>query len=302
MTTEYKAYLKSRQISPPVWADDYIAHYGVKGQKWGVRNYQYSEGGYTPAGAERYWGGTGQGRRSGGAASAQRQRMRMGARSGPTGSRSAAAPSTNQRRQLTPEQRQARRARTRKVLAVGAGVAVAAALGYAAYRGSTNLRDNMRSDIYKNTNTDFSKVHTFNSKYWNADDRRRYSELSKERADFMAKDLTRRDAVAAKFAEKTGIRINLPQSRERTLAARRNENNYANFIRDAERRGSLNREISEARKALRNTQHLADRSRAMRSNIQNERYGEILDRQHQKTIEAQRERLNNLLLQRQRAS
>ncbi len=36
---------------------DFLAHYGVKGQKWGRRQYQNEDGSYTQAGAERYWGG-----------------------------------------------------------------------------------------------------------------------------------------------------------------------------------------------------------------------------------------------------
>lgn len=31
-----------------------LMHYGVKGMKWGVRNYQYADGSYTPAGKKRY--------------------------------------------------------------------------------------------------------------------------------------------------------------------------------------------------------------------------------------------------------
>lgn len=38
---------------------DAAAHYGIKDQKWGIRNYQYENGSYTPAGRERYRKGTG---------------------------------------------------------------------------------------------------------------------------------------------------------------------------------------------------------------------------------------------------
>ena len=34
--------------------DKILCHYGVKGQKWGVRNYQYADGSLTPAGKKRY--------------------------------------------------------------------------------------------------------------------------------------------------------------------------------------------------------------------------------------------------------
>lgn len=36
---------------------DYLVHHGVKGQKWGVRRYQYVDGSLTPAGKKRYSSG-----------------------------------------------------------------------------------------------------------------------------------------------------------------------------------------------------------------------------------------------------
>lgn len=33
---------------------DYLQHWGVKGQKWGVRRYQNKDGSLTPAGKKRY--------------------------------------------------------------------------------------------------------------------------------------------------------------------------------------------------------------------------------------------------------
>ena len=38
----------------------YLAHHGIKGQKWGVRRFQNSDGSYTEAGKQRY--GRGEGR------------------------------------------------------------------------------------------------------------------------------------------------------------------------------------------------------------------------------------------------
>ena len=36
-----------------------ICHYGIKGQKWGIRRYQNADGSLTPAGKQRYYKGTG---------------------------------------------------------------------------------------------------------------------------------------------------------------------------------------------------------------------------------------------------
>lgn len=43
----------------PNRADDFFAHHGIKGQKWGVRNYQNPDGTLTEAGKKRYYKGTG---------------------------------------------------------------------------------------------------------------------------------------------------------------------------------------------------------------------------------------------------
>lgn len=40
---------------PLITKDNYLIHYGTKGQKWGVRRYQNADGSYTQAGKERYY-------------------------------------------------------------------------------------------------------------------------------------------------------------------------------------------------------------------------------------------------------
>lgn len=37
-------------------SEKYLIHYGVKGQQWGERNYQYEDGSLTPEGKLRYYG------------------------------------------------------------------------------------------------------------------------------------------------------------------------------------------------------------------------------------------------------
>ena len=53
---------------------NHLAHYGHKGQKWGVRNYQNYDGTYTQAGLERYWPGSKHGTRGGNTPSDARTR------------------------------------------------------------------------------------------------------------------------------------------------------------------------------------------------------------------------------------
>lgn len=302
MYDEYQEFIDWKHSRPPEEKDDFLIHYGIKGQKWGVRNYQYAEGGYTPAGAERYWGGTGQGRRPGGAAAVNSIRARAARQRSTMPTRPTSPQNQNGKVALSDEEQARRRARTRRIIGIAAGVAVGAALGYAAYRGSTNLRDKMRSEIRRTMDADFSKLNTMNSKYWDSSDRKKYVELTKQHADFMANDVTRREAVAAKFYEKTGIRINLPQNRQKALAARAEQNRYANFIRDAESRGSLNRRISNARKELKSTQEKARHYNDIRNHFQEERYGEMHRQQWEKAVEQRRQMLNDLLAQRRSGS
>ena len=48
---------------------NYLMHHGIKGQKWGERNYQYEDGSLTPEGRERYGVGDGKKKKEKGAVS-----------------------------------------------------------------------------------------------------------------------------------------------------------------------------------------------------------------------------------------
>lgn len=52
----YAEYLKERSMSHSENDDNYLAHHGVKGQKWGVRRWQNSDGSLTPDGKIHYYG------------------------------------------------------------------------------------------------------------------------------------------------------------------------------------------------------------------------------------------------------
>ena len=45
-----------------VTSDSFLAHHGVKGQKWGVRRYQNEDGSYKPGAEGRYYDGDGSGK------------------------------------------------------------------------------------------------------------------------------------------------------------------------------------------------------------------------------------------------
>lgn len=305
MTKEYEKYLAYRKAKEPEKKElpkeysDFLIHYGVKGQKWGTRNWQNADGTYTEAGKHHYgWGygrqttGTAQQPKSSGLRSsstvAAAQRMKR---------RAAMNPNNVQQKTRKPTQAEIeeRKARTRRIIGIAAGVAVTAALGYAAYRGSTKLRNNMRAEVFKRFDTDSRNLHTLHSKYWEAADRARYSELTAQRAKTVSENLTRRDAVATKLYEKTGVRVNVPQSRAKVLAQRRSEMNYSNFIRDAEKRGHLNKTIHDARQDLKAAQKRLSTYQNTSHIGTSKEYEALWNRRYAQNVEAARERLNNLL-------
>jgi vancomycin resistance protein YoaR len=156
----------------------------------------------------------------------------------------------------------------------------------------------MRSEVFKNFDTDFNNLHTLNSKYWDAKDRMQYVERSAKRAKDVAEGITRRDAVAARFAERTGLQINLPQSRDAVMRERRSMNEYSNFIRSAEKRGAMNRSISDARKEL----HEAEKKLRTYTNTEHigtsKQYEQLWTQKHTENVRAARKRLNDLLAKR----
>lgn len=146
--------------------NSYLAHYGIKGQKWGVRQWQNEDGSYTEAGKHRY--GWGYGRQTSGYNSGINSEMS----SRGTRPQSSIRTRTGQRNQLrsgvrtvlnqppqkyhsTPEEIEARKARTRKIITAVAGLAITALAGYALYKhhkSSRNLIQIAKNRIYDNYN------------------------------------------------------------------------------------------------------------------------------------------------------
>jgi hypothetical protein len=91
---------------------DYLAHFGIKGMKWGVRRYQNKDGSYTKQGLSRRYGASG-GSRSGGS----------GGKGGSGKARGGSGSNT-----------EARKAKIKKAAKIAAATAGTAALAYGAYR------------------------------------------------------------------------------------------------------------------------------------------------------------------------
>jgi hypothetical protein len=277
-----------------------LAHYGIKGQKWGQRQWQNLDGSYTEAGKQHYgWGKD--------AITSNPPKGSITEYSPPrrpreamyaAASRNSARANVQQKPKATPEQIAHRKAVAKKVLIGAAAVGVTAALAYGAYKGSTKLRDEQRAEVLRTINTDHSKINTLNSKYWTTSDRKEFTERSKEHAQFQANSITRRDAVAAKVAQKTGIRVNVPHSRKKVMAERREANQYANFIRGAENRADINRQIHDARQAVKQTQKMADRYKGTKHYGISKNYEAQWNRKNQEQVDAAKKRLEELMRRR----
>lgn len=262
---------------------DYLAHYGVKGQKWGVRNYQNEDGTYTDAGRQRYWGSTGQ--------RIPRQNQQAYAQSQ---MRQRPVNTQSIRRQqplkkMTPQEEAAAKKRRRnRVLAIVGGTTLAAALGYAAYRHSTKLRNDMRKEMLeRGRNADFGD----RLKYWDKRDIAELQRRNEKRVNEQAASFTRRDAIAARY----GIRLPATRrDREMDLQERRSSREYGNWFRGADNRGHLNQQIADARRDLDRSRLVAHRSKQLNT----AKYRGMNDTQWDKAIESNRQRLEELLYRR----
>jgi hypothetical protein len=128
---------------------EYLAHYGVKGQKWGQRQWQNEDGTYTEAGKQHY--GWGYGRPRDTRMPQTRHPSSPGTKGDgvdyqPRNNRTSFRPSRPQR--VTQEEIEARKRRARTIVIAAAGITLTAAAAYAAYRKGKAISG--RYDEYKN--------------------------------------------------------------------------------------------------------------------------------------------------------
>ena len=306
----YAVRLRRQTINTPY--EDFLMHYGVKGQKWGVRNYQNEDGTFTQAGLERYRQMRGYSprpiARSTAATAAQSRRQTSVSPTARVRRSSPAAKMTQKQRsdavaksvksKYTPEQIKARRAKAKKIIGISLGVAAAAALGYAAYKGSTNMRDEMRKQILSEQSKGYESINTLHSKYWDAADRAKYSQMTKERAQMLANNTNRRDAIVAKIYQKTGHQLNIPQNRARVLQERRSSQELGRFIKDAESRGHTNKQIHDARANLRAAQKKLSDYKSTQHIGTSKQYEAMWTKKHAENVDRYKDILNELLKQR----
>lgn len=261
-------------------SQDFLCHYGVPGMKWGVITKEYVKKGY--------------GNRSSDSGSSLNK-------SPPSSSRSYSVRKTASQQKQTQQdiEQQKRREQLKKVAIGAAFVAAAVGISYAAYKynQTTTLRDQMRKEAYGSINTDFSNVHTLNSKYWDDNDKKEYKRLSQQRRSDIASGITRRDALSELHYQKTGERKEYFKTRKETLKERESANRYANFIRDAEERGHLNRKIDDARKDLEKAQNTLDRYKSTTHIGTSKQYEDFWIGRHSDNVESARKRLEEVLRQ-----
>lgn len=282
----------------------YLAHYGIKGQKWGVRQYQNEDGSYTQAGAERYWGG-GHGRQPGMGQqmpkAAPRVRQQMPAKVRP---QRQVQPSVRQ--QQTPEEAAAARKRRRnRIIAISAGVALTAAAAYVTYKKTGEARDRMKTEMMEGAkkNLEYAQ-NSGHMKYWDSKDRAEYEGRYMKMMQNTSDRIDRRDVIG----QKLGIDLHGgKKGRERVLAERRDQNEFSNWMGDADRRGHLNERIHDARQQLKRTKLEVERARDVRAyrskvNPSVANNAAALDRMGEKAIKANEDYLNKLLEMRRKGS
>jgi hypothetical protein len=142
---------------------DYLAHHGIKGQKWGVRRFQNEDGSLK----------------------------------NPKGRGS--SPGQKKESNSDPGQR---KADVKKILGIVGGVAAAAAIGYLAYKGSTNLRDSARMLMEQTTRKSLNDVYT-HQHAWDRTYKQMYDNSVDKFIEAKKQGITRTSALREKLGMKS---------------------------------------------------------------------------------------------------
>ena len=214
-----------------------LMHYGVPGMQWHKRRYVDYNGQMTAEGLARY-------------RQLHPERRQAAAKGLVVKKRTDGQLNQNGRNtSISEEQRAAeRKARTRKILAIAGGVAIAAIAGYAIHKKLGNVRDLQRKEILNVV--DKMNMPTTASG-WTASDKMAYREMLGKHAQQRANETTRWSVVKNKL----GI-----QTRNDVLRNRRRGNEIANFYNKANNKATLNRQISDARDHLRKLETSSNRA------------------------------------------
>lgn len=151
---------------------DYLAHYGVKGQKHGKRRWQNEDGSLTEEGRIHYGVGDPREKNTGGGSSGDNKKA-ISDINGVLNSNNLKvrkaftdkdrADLTAFRDKLGSKEYQERQAKVRRILGITAGVAVAGLVAYGVYRGTGKLKQEFISKAREGAKRNFRDAANFNT-------------------------------------------------------------------------------------------------------------------------------------------
>lgn len=177
-----------------------LAHFGIPGQKWGVRRFQNYDGTLTPEGKSRYYDSF----------TAYQKKVYD---SMPKGRRKRLDSKLEQGMSYTKAMQSIRdenNAEVKKALKIAAGVTLTAVAGYLAYRGSTHLRDTLRKQYVGEAALRVRKANEALVGDPNSDQPWRYNKKARaimDRGRKLADETTRRSAIGNFIKNKGKLKV-----------------------------------------------------------------------------------------------